>query len=143
MFEGLLSVFKKRHQADSVAKYAQLYCAVNDSSIAIKDGEVTAQLVASYKYNSIQKESNRNAEAAHRANLRFLLSTFLLLALIAITILLVHHYNRQRKLQRAKYMATIAERTKLRNELDSLNTKDYDGIIARKEKEIEKKGLKK
>ncbi len=137
MYVGLMSVFKKRHQPDSIAKYAQLYCAVNDSSIAIKDREVTAQLAASYKYNSIQKESNRNAEAAHRANLRFLLSTFLLLALIAITILLVHHYNRQRKLQRAKYMATIAERTKLRNELDSLNTKDYDGIIARKEKEIE------
>ena len=137
MYVGLMSVFKKRHQPDSIAKYAQLYCAVNDSSIAIKDREVTAQLAASYKYNSIQKESNRNAEAAHRANLRFLLSTFLLLALIAITILLVHHYNRQRKLQRAKYMATIAERTKLRNELDSLNAKDYDGIIARKEKEIE------
>lgn len=137
MYSGLLSVFQKKHQSDSIAKYARLYCEANDSSIAIKDRELTAQLAASYKYNSIQKESSRNAEAAHRANLQFLLSTFLLLALIAITILLVHHYNRQRKLQRAKYMATIAERTKLRNELDSLNTKDYDGIIARKEKEIE------
>ena len=37
MYEGLLSVFKKRHQADSIAKYAQLYCMANDSSIALND----------------------------------------------------------------------------------------------------------
>ena len=30
MYRGLLSVFKKRHQADSVAKYAQLYGEAND-----------------------------------------------------------------------------------------------------------------
>ena len=55
MYEGLLSVFTKRHKADSIAKYAQLYCMVNDSSIAIKDQELTAQMAASYHYNRFQK----------------------------------------------------------------------------------------
>lgn len=33
---GLFNVFSIRHQPDSIAKYAQLYCLVNDSSIAKK-----------------------------------------------------------------------------------------------------------
>lgn len=55
MYKGLLSVFSKRHQADSVAKYAKLYCEVNDSSIAKKDQNITAQMAAIYNYNRYQK----------------------------------------------------------------------------------------
>ena len=56
MFQGLLSVFQKRHQADSIAKYAQLYCEANDSSIALKDRDLTAQMAASYTYNHLQRQ---------------------------------------------------------------------------------------
>ena len=57
MYRGLLSVFTKRHQADSIAKYAQLYCMANDSSIALKDRDQIAQMTAIYNYNRIQKEA--------------------------------------------------------------------------------------
>ena len=40
MYRGLLSVFKKRHQADSIAKYAQLYCEVNRSRLDSPNGFV-------------------------------------------------------------------------------------------------------
>ena len=56
MYRGLLSVFQKRHISDSIAKYALLYCAANDSSIALKDQELTAQMAASYNYSSLQKQ---------------------------------------------------------------------------------------
>ena len=56
MYRGLLSIFKKRHQADSIAKYALLYGEANDSSIAIKDKDAVNQLAASYNYNRLQKE---------------------------------------------------------------------------------------
>ena len=137
MYKGLLSIFSKRRQADSIAKYAQLYCAVNDSSIAIKDQEVTAQLAASYRYNCIQKESNINAEKARQANMRLFLAFALLLTITAFTVFLVCHYKRQRRRQQKEYIATVAERAKLQEELASLNAKDYDAVIARKEKEIE------
>ena len=57
MYRGLLSVFKKRHQADSIAKYALLYGEANDSSIAKKDQELTAQMASLYNYNRYQKEA--------------------------------------------------------------------------------------
>ena len=66
LYKGLLSVFQKQNIADSIAKYAQLYCEVNDSSIAIKDQDLTARLTASYRYNTIQKQSLDNAEKANR-----------------------------------------------------------------------------
>ena len=137
MYKGLLSIYKKRRQADSIAKYSQLYCAVNDSSIAIKDQEVTAQMVANYQYSRIQKESNINAEKAHQANVRLFFSFALLLTITAFTVFLVCHYKRQRRRQQTEYIASVTERAKLREELASLNAKDYDAVISRKEKEIE------
>ena len=55
MYKGLLSVFRKRGLSDSIAKYSFLYCQVNDSSIAINDRELTAQLATSYNYSRYQK----------------------------------------------------------------------------------------
>ena len=46
MYRGLLSVFKTRRQTDSIAKYALLYGEANDSSIAKRDQELTAQMAS-------------------------------------------------------------------------------------------------
>jgi hypothetical protein len=85
MYRGLLSVFKKRHQADSIAKYAQLYCEANDSSIAKRDQELTAQMASLYNYNRYQKEAFENENKALEAQNRFLyLCIFVLLGLLAL-----------------------------------------------------------
>ncbi len=85
MYRGLLSVFKKRHQADSIAKYAQLYCEVNDSSIAKKDQELTAQMASLYNYNRYQKEALENKNVALEAQNRFLyLCIFITLGLLVL-----------------------------------------------------------
>ena len=69
MYKGLLSVFAKKSIADSIAKYAQLYCEVNDSSIAKKDQEETARMAALYDYSLYQKEALDSESKAHRAQL--------------------------------------------------------------------------
>ena len=85
MYRGLLSVFKKRHQADSIAKYAQLYCEVNDSSIAKKDQELTAQMASLYNYNRYQKEALKSENKALEAQNRFLyLCIFVALGLLVL-----------------------------------------------------------
>ena len=136
IYKGLLSVFRKTHQADSIAKYAQLYCAVNDSSIAKKDQEVTAQMTASYNYNHYQKEAQENERKVYKANIRLLIVSLSLLAIAAFTAILIYHYRRQRRKQQAKYIVSITERARLQEELESLHAKDYDAVIARKEEEI-------
>ena len=85
MYRGLLSVFTKRHQADSIAKYAQLYCEANDSSIAKKDQELTAKMAVSYNYSLYQKEA---LESESKANIaRLILVSFLFFVLFCSIIL--------------------------------------------------------
>ena len=96
MYRGLLSVFKKRYQADSIAKYAQLYCEANDSSIALKDQTLTAQLAASYKYSRLQKEAKENQARAYRANYRLGIISFLFV-LILITGLWIWRNNKEKR----------------------------------------------
>ena len=85
MYRGLLSVFRKRHQADSIAKYAQLYCEANDSSIANKDQELTAQMASLYNYNRYKNEALEKENTALEAQNRFLyLCIFVALGLFVL-----------------------------------------------------------
>ena len=138
MFSGLLSVFKKKEIADSIAKYSRLYCAVNDSSIALKDQQLTAQLAASYKYNSIQKEAVKNAKRSYVANIRSVCLLVALLAAISVIAMIVWNSRKNRKQMEARYNKAVVERSKIREELNSLKMRNYDEVISQKEKEIER-----
>jgi transcriptional regulator len=84
MYKGLLSVFTKRHQADSIAKYAKLYCMANDSSIALKDRDVVAQMTATYNYSRLQKEAHENEVKAYKTLLGLVIAAAVaVLALVA------------------------------------------------------------
>ena len=100
MYRGLLSVFSKRHQADSIAKYAQLYCTANDSSIALKDQNIVAQMAANYNYSRLQKEAHENEVKAYK-RLIGLIVTAVFLAVILIAAFMLWRYN-QRKINRLK-----------------------------------------
>ena len=97
LYQGLLSVFQKRHNADSIAKYAQLYCMVNDSSIALNDRQTTAQMAASYNYHLYQKEALKSATKANRLLMSVI--ALLIIGCIAIiaAIILRHKYLISRK----------------------------------------------
>jgi len=100
MYRGLLSVFSKRHQADSIAKYAMLYCTANDSSIALKDQNIVAQMAANYNYSRLQKEAHENEVKAYK-RLIGLIVTAVVLAIILIAAFMLWK-NNQRKINRLK-----------------------------------------
>ena len=136
MYKGLLSVFTKRYQVDSIAKYSQLYCSANDSSIAIKDQELTALMAASYNYDRYQHEALKNAEEAHAANIRFVVLAALLSLMTIGAVYYLRRNRKRREEQNARYHASIVERNKLQREVESLNAKDYETVISKKEQEI-------
>ena len=113
MYKGLLSVFAKRHIADSVAKYSKLYCETNDSSIAIKDQEITAQMAASYNYNNIQKEALANKSKAYRLLVMLVLSASLLVVLILAG---AYGYNLYKKKHQEQIRAHAEELQQLKVE---------------------------
>jgi len=100
MYSGLLSVFQRKHQADSIAKYAELYCAVNDSSISIKDRELTARLAASYNYSRYQKEALDNAKTANqRLYMVVIMLSISLIVFIVAAFLWRLYKNKQKTLE--------------------------------------------
>jgi type II secretory pathway pseudopilin PulG len=104
MYEGLLSVYSKRHQADSIAKYAQLYFEVNDSSIAKKDQELTAKMSASYNYNRFQKLAQDNEKRANknRMILIIIVGLVIIIALILWNLYQSDKRKKQRELEKLK-----------------------------------------
>lgn len=113
MYKGLLSVFKKRHQADSIAKYAQLYCEVNDSSIAKKDQELTAQMAATYNYSLYQKEALENESKANKTRTVFISFIFLV---ILVTIILWKRYQSIKKQKQLEIENLKAEHVRATDE---------------------------
>lgn len=107
MYRGLLSVFTKRHQADSISKYAQLLCLVNDSSIAKKDKDLIAQMAASYNYNRYQKEALGHEKIAHRTQI-LLLSVLILVTIVALILYTKwrNHLKKQKRLRTEYTKAT-------------------------------------
>ena len=116
MYKGLLSVFKRRHQADSIAKYAQLYCQANDSSIALNDQQLTAKMAASYQYNRFQKQAFENEKKADRERLRLyiLMTIAILLTLAGTGVFVLFKKRKHREMERLK--SDYAEATKQYNE---------------------------
>ena len=97
--KGLLSIYKKRHQADSIAKYAELYCNANDSSITVVDKELTARMAASYKYNSFQRQAYENEKEADRAQM---ILVILFVTILLVGIFLFIFWNRYKRKQQFK-----------------------------------------
>ena len=137
MYEGLLSVFKKRHQPDSIAKYAQLYCEVNDSSIAKKDQNVTAQMAASYNYNRYQKEALENEKIAHHTQI-ILISILIGVAIVALFLYTIwrNHLKKQERL-RAEYTKATEEYEKNIRTMHLLDSA-YQEVINAMKKELSK-----
>lgn len=133
MYRGLLSVFTKRHQSDSIAKYSQLLCLANDSSIAKKDQDLTAQMAASYNYNRYQKEALENEKIAHHTQI-ILISILVGVAIVALFLYTIwrNHLKKQERL-RAEYTKATEEYEKNIRTMRLLDSAYQEVINAMKE----------
>ena len=113
MYRGLLSVFSKRHQSDSIAKYARLYCEVNDSSIAKKDQELTAQMAASYNYSLHQKDARESEAKASRFFLWLIVILFSFLIFVLMTIYVYRNIKLKKQAVQDDYIRLLQEKMAL------------------------------
>ena len=137
LYLGLLRVFQKCNQADSIAKYAQLYCMVNDSSILLNDRQTTAQMAASYNYHLYQKEALQNAEKSYRATISLIIISILSVIILLVASYLIYRYKKNHmKLQEA-YNLAVSKRKELQEELDSLKALNDSSLVTQKEEQLE------
>ena len=125
MYHGLLDVFRKKGDVDSIVKYTLLYCQANDSSVATRDRELITQMHASYNYSRVQKEAFRQKARAAKAQnwMTFFIALVILLLLIAIWIVLFFRKRRLLKQQELERTRLELEEAKAayQKEIDALN----------------------
>ena len=136
MYKGMLSVYRKRQEGDSIAKYADLYCISVDSSTILKDREITAQMAATYDYTLYQKKALVKEQKANRLEIKLIVISLLLGISVLGTVAVVRRNKISKCRQIAKYNTTLSERNKMQKELEKLKEKNYDAVIEQKEKLI-------
>ena len=140
MTKGLLGIYQRRNIPDSIAKYAQLYCEANDSSIAIKDQELTGRLAASYHYTRQQRIAEAKSLEASR-NRQYLAISLFLGVFISILACFYIFWQRHRKKTEMRHIElefqhqiNMLEQAKY--DLEKLKQKEYDALLTQKQEEI-------
>ena len=120
-YRGLLSVYEKLGKPDSIAKYAKLFAAANDSSYLHVNQQQVEQVRASYNYRKHVNEAQRLKEAN---TLRGWLLCLGILALLVLLFLLLWVRAKARERKRR-----LQELHRINEELQAkyaLLTEDYE-----------------
>ncbi len=140
-YKGLSSIYTHIGQSDSMAKYATLYCEVNDSSNLRSSSEEIIRMQSLYDYTENQRIAIIKAKEAER-----LKTSLYLIALVAVvfTYLIYIYIKRQQRKSmseivsaNAKYSEILSQYNKSQEEMTSLKS-GYDHYQTEKQQEIEK-----
>ena len=133
--KGLLEVYEKRAISDSIAKFAKISYALNDSAYLLSEMENVQKLQASYNYNHHKQLAEQSKREAERSRIIFISLTAFLLLSGGVTFAF-YRSKKQKKL--AEYRQNIESLSKIQSELQELCGDDGDvpALIARKNQEI-------
>ena len=141
-YKGLLSVYKARNNTDSIVHYANLYEAAQDTLHNKMQTNAIHQMSALYNYSRSQKEAEQEREKAREAFvfLGFIILVVIVLLIIIFTISWLYRKNQKEKQKKiAKLEESLSsakqQRGAVQEELRKLKEKDYEGMIAEKEKQ--------
>lgn len=136
-YRGLLNVYRKRHNIDSVCHFSLLYEAAQDTLHNQLRTNAIHQMSALYNYNRSQKEAEQEREASRKLRMRA--TCFVVISLFGVLLLLwlyVRYKNKKKqeilKLSK-KLERVIKARSEISAELQLLKSKDYERVIAAKE----------
>jgi hypothetical protein len=133
--KGLLEIYEKRAISDSIAKFAKISYALNDSAYLLSEMENVQKLQASYNYNHHKQLAEQSKREAERSRIIFISLTAFLLLSGGVTFAF-YRSKKQKKL--AEYRQNIESLSKIQSELQELCGDDGDvpALIARKNQEI-------
>lgn len=141
-YKGLLSVYRERHNMDSVVCFSQLYEIAQDSLHNKMQTDAVHQMSALYNYSRSQKEAKQEREKAQDRLYLLSFSTFIAIVLLIIIIVVVWLYRKNQKEKKARIAeleetlySAKSQRNTIQAELRILKEKDYESIIAIKEKQ--------
>lgn len=141
-YKGLLSIYRERHNMDSVVCFSQLYEAAQDSLHNKMQTNAVHQMLALYNYSRSEKEAEQERGKAQARLYLLSFTIFVTIVLLIIIIIVVWLYRENHKEKKAKIAelektlnSAKSQRNAVQEELRILKGKDYESIIAIKEKQ--------
>lgn len=141
-YKGLLSIYRERYKMDSVVYFSRLYEAAQDSLHNKMQTDAIHQMSALYNYSRSQKEAEQEREKAQDRLYFLSLITFAAIVLLIIVVVIVYLYRKSQEEKRARIAeleetlnSARSQRNAVQEELMILKEKNYESIIAIKEKQ--------
>ena len=136
-YRGLLNVYRKRHDVDSVFHFSLLYEAAQDTLHNQLRTNSIHQMSALYNYNRSQKEAEQERETSRKLKMRSTFIGVISFLVVALLLWLYLRYKNKKKQEilklSKKLESAISTRSEISAELQMLKSKNYEGVIAAKE----------
>lgn len=139
-FRGLLSVYRKKNDMDSVVYFSQLYEAAQDSLHNQMQTDAVHQASVLYNYSKSQKELEKQRKRADRAKAS---ATYIILLAVLLIIMTIWIYYKKQRIKTARVaklendlLTAITTRSNIQEELEKLKGQDYESVIAEKERKL-------
>lgn len=141
-YKGLLSIYREKQNIDSVNYFSRQYEAAQDSLHNKMQTNAIHQMSALYNYSRSQKEAEQEREKAQDRLYLLSIISFATIFLLMAVIFVAWLYRKNQKEKKAR-IAELEEtlnnarlqRNTILEELRILKEKDYESIIAIKEKQ--------
>lgn len=143
IFQGLLYIFQQLNNADSVAKYAALYCQANDSASFQHSADELTRTQALYNYEEHERIAAKKTQEADR----YRQAVFLLIVILSVAGYASYRYfKRQKQKQREELRKVNSTYSTLLSRYHQVNmdltNSQQNWEVYREEKERELKNLK-
>ncbi|UKK59870.1 hypothetical protein L6470_02350 [Prevotella communis] len=136
-YRGLLNVYRKHHDVDSVFHFSLLYEAAQDTLHNQLRTNSIHQMSALYNYNRSQKEAEQERETSRKLKMRSTFIGVISFLVVALLLWLYLRYKNKKKQEilklSKKLESAISARSEISAELQMLKSKNYEGVIASKE----------
>ena len=136
-YKGLMSVYTRMHEVDSVAKYAQLFANANDTANLRNSANEISRTQALYDYS----ESQRIAVEKSEENQRLWMGLCVCFVVLMFAGMWIYLYERKQKTSRMlanrKYTDLMMQYHQATEELQSIRSNKQQ-FLQQKEQEIEK-----
>ena len=137
-YKGLLSLYRQLNISDSIAKYSDLYCQMNDSASFAHSADEITRMQALYNYDESQRRAARQEEMTrtYKFTVIALLVCFLVVGHFVFRFIKRQRFLKKQELIKAntEYSALLIQYNKIEHDLKLSN---QDQIKFQEEKETE------
>lgn len=141
-YKGLLNTYQSLAESDSINKYASLYAEAVDSLYASKQSEQVSQLTSLYNYSRHQEIAQKEHKGRIE-NLKWLIFTICLVAVLCVFIAIIVTYsNSRRKAIKMEHQHILDEMERIHNEVKQIDENRIEELLCEKKaliKEYESK----